>query len=102
MFLLSILAAASVVGEAGPAAIEVQVAKAPDGITLPLLVRSDVLFDKAGVVIRCTPRFKGPAEFGQIACKQMQSLPPVPVVTDENGRAQATVRSVTVAFVKAN
>jgi hypothetical protein len=81
-----------------PSDIEVQIASAPSGMTLPITVQSAVWTDAAGKVVGCKPLASRAPALGPIACKQIEALPAFPVQYDENNRPIGAVRSITVSF----
>lgn len=85
-----------------PADIEVQVASAPSGMTLPITVQSAVWTDPTGKVVGCKPLASRAPALGPIACKQIEALPSFPAQYDENNHPVAAVRSITVSFITAH
>jgi hypothetical protein len=85
--------------KAPPADLQVQIASAPAGVTLPVSVESIVTIDRKGDVASCAlARNGGPAAFGPVACQQVKTMAPFPVAKDEYGHAMNTVRKITVSF----
>lgn len=82
-----------------PSDMEVQIANAPAGVTLPFAVETVVTTDLQGAVARCAPLHNsGPAAFGDLACQQVKALAHFPVITNEYGKPMGAIRKITVSF----